>query len=369
MLRIAVACSGLGHVQRGFEAFAQDLFSHLRSSGEVEVTVFKGGGTALPDEVPVWNIPRSSSLWGILKEWVDPYVAEQITFALMLVRRLKRERFDIVHISDGQAGAIIRRFSTGASQKYRILFTNGGPLSPEAYERFDYIQQVNPIEFDRALGDGLPPERMTLLPYGVSVSRFNCHKGKTVEPVPANPDGSPLVISVGAHGTHKRFDFLIKHMAEVEESFNLLIVGEESPSETPRLRALAHHLLGDKISFVTLPHKLMPAVYTSADLYVHTSLREGFGLTFLEAMASGLPIIHHDEPGMNWVVGDGGVAVDMTVGDSLSRTVNEVLRDSVMRSRLGRRARKRAEKRFSWGVLLPMYIRMYEEAVRMPLSL
>ena len=40
--RIALLCSGLGHIRRGHEVFARDLFDLLK--GELDITLFKGGG-------------------------------------------------------------------------------------------------------------------------------------------------------------------------------------------------------------------------------------------------------------------------------------------------------------------------------------
>jgi len=289
-----------------------------------------------------------------------------MTFGLSLARHLKRDRFDVVHISDGQLGASLLRLFPGGSRKFRIVFSNGGPLAPVHYGRFDYIQQVNPVELQRALADGIPPERMVLVPYGVATDRFTRNYGRAFRRRLGIPDDEPVFLSVGAHSAHKRLDFLIRCMATVKGNARLLVVGEESPSETPQLRALAKRFLGQRAVFATLPHETMPAVYAASDLYVHCSLHEGCSLALLEAMASGLPVIHHDEPAMNWIVGSGGVAVDMTRGEQLSQAVEVLLGDSHLRSGLSQEARRRAEEEFSWQVLLPRYLGMYREALRLP---
>ncbi len=367
-IKVAIACSGLGLVRRGFEAFAQDLFQHLQSMREISVVLFKGGGPPARREIPLWNLPRNSQMWRGVRRWIDPYVGEQMTFAPQLVRHLKKG-FDLVHTSDGQLGSSLLRLSPGISRKFRIIFSNGGPMSPNHYDRFDYIQQVNPVELSRASAYGFPGSRMKLIPYGVSLDHFGRGRGVEVRDQLGISQGVSLILTVGAHGTHKRLEFLINTMATVEKDIQLLIVGEENSAKTVQLKKLADHVARDRVTFATFPHELMPAVYASADLYAHTALREGFGLSVLEAMASGLPIVYHSEPGLGWVVGGAGVEVDMTDEEQVSDTLNSVLADPTKRARLSERGRKRVEKMFSWETLLPQYLSMYEQALDLPLNL
>src|SRR3546814_16103079 len=47
----------------------------------------------------------------------------------------------------------------------------------------------------------------------------------------------------------------------------------------------------------------MPALYRSADVFLHMSLLESFGNVFIEAWASGLPVIGHDTERLRWILG------------------------------------------------------------------
>lgn len=368
-LKIAIACSGLGVVRRGFETFAQDLFRNLQSVSQVEVKLFKGGGQRAPDEFPLWNVPRNSLFWRGVTRWIDPYVGEQMTFAVALARRLKKGSFDIVHISDGQLGSSLLRLFPGNSRKFKTVFSNGGPLVPSHYAKFDLIQQVSPTELERALAYGLSSSRMTLLPYGISVSNYHHNPGKNMRSHLRIPASVPLLLTVGAHGTHKRLEFIIQQIANMDDNTHLLIVGEEVSNVTPRLKEFANRLLGNQVSFASVRHKAMPSLYAVADLYVHASLREGLSLALLEAMATGLPIIFHNEPGLKWAVGDAGVAVDMTSGEQLSGAIDAILADPIEQARLAERGRKRAEEMFSWGVLLPQYLKMYEQVLTLTMNM
>ena len=114
---IAIAASGLGHVARGNEAWAEDLGRALADRGE-SVILCKGGGRAEASYervIPCWRREQARTA-GLLKaiprrlSWRiglgSPYAVEQTTFALGLVGVLRRERVDILHVQD----PIVARF-------------------------------------------------------------------------------------------------------------------------------------------------------------------------------------------------------------------------------------------------------------------
>lgn len=241
-------------------------------------------------------------------------------------------------------------------------------MTPEHYGGFDYIHQLNPAEMKRASAFGIPSRRMVLLPYGVSVPKFHVGEKQAARRHLGLPEDVPLVLTVGAHGVHKRLDFLVRHMVSVGRDTYLLIVGDASDKQTSELRALGRRLLRDRFKFVSLPHERMSEAYASADLYVHASLHEGFGLALVEAMAAGLPLVHHDEPGLNYAVGEGGLAINMADGQLLHDTLNSVLSDSEMAKQLGRQAKNRVTRKFTWQVLLPQYMKMYQEVLNVPID-
>lgn len=365
-MKIAIACSGLGHLRRGFETFAEDLYGQLRRGGEDDVLLFAGGGRTEPPRYALWNVPRGSPFWRLSDPFVSPYVGEQLTFALSLARKLKDEDVDIVHVSDCQLASFLARLLRGRRNRPRILFSNGGPMSPADYRGFDFIHQVNPVEMERAMASGISPSRMMLVPYGVDTDRFRAAGPKALRRRIGIPDDSFLVLTVGAHGAHKRLDYLVREMSGMGEEIHLLVAGQSAGNETRSLQGLARNILGDRVSFVSQPHEAMPDVYASADLYVHTSLREGFGLALLEAMACGLPIVHHDEPAMNWIVNHAGIAVNMMEEGTLGKTIRSMSAREAIPSDLGVRARRRAEGAFSWDVILDQYRGMYRDALNLP---
>jgi glycosyltransferase involved in cell wall biosynthesis len=101
-------------------------------------------------------------------------------------------------------------------------------------------------------------------------------------------------------------------------------------------------------------------LYQVADVYAHAATREPFGIVFLEAMASGLPLVGHPWDVTRWILGEAGETVDMTVPGALREVLGRWRERPEERAVLAARARRRAVDQFSAASLVPKYLAMYE---------
>jgi glycosyltransferase involved in cell wall biosynthesis len=92
----------------------------------------------------------------------------------------------------------------------------------------------------------------------------------------------------------------------------------------------------------------LPALYSSAEVFVYPSLYEGFGLPPLEAMACGTPVITSDAASLPEVVGDAGVKVAPREVPALARSLVNLLGDAAGREHFRRAGLERAAS-FSWA--------------------
>ena len=113
-------------------------------------------------------------------------------------------------------------------------------------------------------------------------------------------------------------------------------------------------------------------LYRCASVFLQTSYEEGLGMSVLEAMASGLPVVSTDTAGSREAVANGvtGWLVpqrnDTAVPSIVANRVLDVLRGDGQA--IGRRARERCEQNFSSEVALLPFIRVYDDLIRRPTS-
>ena len=96
-----------------------------------------------------------------------------------------------------------------------------------------------------------------------------------------------------------------------------------------------------------------------ADLYIHSTHSDGFGIAALEAMAAGLPVIASDVPGLAGVVGNAGILVPPRDAEALAHAIQSVLGDSVLKSQLRSAAAARASE-FDISQTIAKHVEFYQ---------
>ena len=108
--------------------------------------------------------------------------------------------------------------------------------------------------------------------------------------------------------------------------------------------------------------KELRSLYHSAHALVHPSLYEGFGLTVLEAMASGTPVIVSSAASLPEVAGDAAHYIDPHSVDSMAEALIEFEENSRRLENLAEKGKEQAKK-FSWAKAAEETIRVYEEVL------
>jgi glycosyltransferase involved in cell wall biosynthesis len=117
-----------------------------------------------------------------------------------------------------------------------------------------------------------------------------------------------------------------------------------------------------KISFLGfVPEEKKFEVLSSFDIFVFPSLAEGFGIALIEAMAVGLPCVVSDLPVLKEVCGEAAMFFRTGNGSDLAEKVIKLIEDDDRRWRLGRKARRRVEKRYSMERFVENYDHLYQQ--------
>jgi glycosyltransferase involved in cell wall biosynthesis len=189
------------------------------------------------------------------------------------------------------------------------------------------------------------------------------------EPTPAAagvPADAPLALAVGRLIEQKDHATLLHAFAHVRSDLphaHLTILGS-GPLEA-ETRALATALgLADA---VTLPGRTDIRDWLErADVFVHTSRWEGFGIVLLEAMLAGLPVVATRVSAVPEVVADGETGVLVEAGDvhGLAAALGDLLTDADRARALGEAGRRRARAEFSVARMAERTHQVYDEALR-----
>ena len=356
--RVFLPCSGLGRQRRGFETFTLECAEALHPEPGIDLTVFAGGPVAEWPVRVLRNLPRDSVAAMALARLHGrgSYYTEQATFFLSLVPHLVRERPDVVYFADLNLGNLCWHFRRATGLRYRLLYYNGG-LSTMPFTRSDFVQQLTPAGLAEATARGEDLSRMTVLPHGVRLPSTVPPRIIGAERAALGlPVDRPIVLSVGLLDREvKRMDYLIREVAALPAPRPFLcLLGAES-TETAEVRALATALLGESgVMLATVPHGSIGDFYRAADVFALCSLREGFGLAYVEALGHGLDVVAHATPVTRFILGDQARLVDLARTGVASLALAAALAaapgDAV---RHARHAAARA--RFGWDALRGQY--------------
>ncbi|MEZ5402754.1 MAG: glycosyltransferase family 1 protein [Bryobacteraceae bacterium] len=146
----------------------------------------------------------------------------------------------------------------------------------------------------------------------------------------------------------------------------LVIIGDEISQNPAVRRAALQSRAGQAIRFLGfVPVETLRAFYESAELFVFPSIREGFGMPPLEAMACGTPVVASNVSSLPEVVGDAAVLVSPDNVFEIARGIKDVLLSETMRQELILRGYEQV-RRFSWErtarQVLDTYIDVYRRS-------
>jgi len=370
-IRIFFPCTGLGRQRRGFETFTAECARALDGDKRLAITVFAGGQATDVPACVLRNLPRDSRAASWLARIIrrEPYFVEQASFFLSFLPYLVRGRPDLIYFADQNLGNLCwhwRRFTRG---RYRLLFYNGGAMT-SPFTRTDFVQQLTPMWLHEALARGESAERQIVLPHGVTIP--DALPARLPRPNRVSlglPTARTIVLSVGLlDRSIKRMDYLVREIASLAAPRPFLVLlGAESP-ETPGVRELAMKLLGaDGVMIRTVERQELAAYYGAADLFALASLREGFGLAYVEALVNGLPIVAHDSPGTRYVLGEFATLSDLARPGAGAAAITQALTAPVLESERQKRFAY-ARLRFGWNALSESYADMFLRVSAMPLG-
>lgn|GEM_PF-6638711 len=207
---------------------------------------------------------------------------------------------------------------------------------------------------------------MSIVPLGVDLDRFSPKNDGAIFKKRYGLDGYNIVLFVGRLEGRKGIRHLVEAVPRIVSQVKdckCVVVG--SGPLMSKLKSKASDLsLGDSIVFTgNIAESMLPCAYAAADCFVSPSWSEFFGLTIIEAMASGVPVVSTTSGAIPEIVNeDFGTLVEFGSSEQLADAVVNVLK-SEKRGKMGRRAREVAEVRYSWRATAERLLNIFKGAV------
>ena len=288
------------------------------------------------------------------------------------VRRFLKERpnFDVIHIHEPFVPFLGPSFLTFANSVKVATFHSWrrGPHLP--YIAFwPILQMINlPLtgriavsQFARSTIKRYVPGDYRIIPNGVDFKRF-----ERPQPVPEHlRDDKPTILCVGRLEARKGIEHLLRAFSRLKQSIpnaRLVLIGEGGLR--PKYEAFAARLgLSDVLFQGYVSDADLPAYYQRANVVCAPSTtNESFGITLVEAMASGTPVVATRMGGYAQVTTHGVNGMLVKPGDEtvLAETLQQVLEDSSLHDRLVDGGITRAQD-FDWPNVAGQIISYYAE--------
>jgi alpha-1,6-mannosyltransferase len=220
------------------------------------------------------------------------------------------------------------------------------------YRRFDLVFAPSEAMKGRLLDWGV--EQVVCQPLGVDTQTFHPARASQLwRDRLGLPSNTRLLVYAGRFAPEKHLDVLAEAVRRLGPPHVLLAIGA-GPAPPSGERVVVQPFIGE-------PMHLARAL-ASADAFVHAGDQETFGLSVLEAMACGTPVVARAAEGLAELVDDSvGAAVRDGRPDSFAQAIASLLRHD--RAGASTRARERAES-YDWNQMLPLQLMHYRHLLR-----
>lgn len=355
----------LGGVTEQVESLAR-YFIALGHSPLVITPRMSGGGSD-PDFVR-----RVGQSVTILSNGAFARVSVGWRLRAQIERILREERVEVVHVQGGLAPTLglvapeaARRLGIPVVATFHSWFRRS-----VAYSVFRRPLQRRLDRMDATIAVSEPAALALaryfhadweIIPNGIDLDCFHPDGRSPNEAL----TGVPRILFLGRLDPRNGLDTVFAAMPRILASFptaELVVAGDGPLRPYYQMRA---RRFGNNVRFVGRVYKERPSQYAQADLYVCPTERASFGITLLEAMACGTPMIVSDVTGFRELISGGGEAVLAPPGEPVAwaDTAVRLLRDPKRRAAMASAGRAKAAT-YSWTGVAGRVLEVYQRVTR-----
>jgi D-inositol-3-phosphate glycosyltransferase len=392
----------LGGVDSGGQnVYVGQLARNLTTLG-YEVDIFTRRDNAMLPEQVEWapgvrvvHVPAGPPSF-VRKEELLPHMA---AFTQWLIRWCGRQRrpYELVHANFWMSGLVAADLKKALDLPFVMTFHALGRVRRQHQKDADGFPDERMAIEDRIVAEAdhviaecpqdeedlirlynADPQKVTIIPCGCDRSEFTPMSKELVRVALGLATDERVVLQLGRLVPRKGVDNAIRGVARLNREHGvatrLLVVGGDTPEPDPvatpeiaRLQAVANDEgIADRVTFVgRRGRELLKYYYSAADVFITTPWYEPFGITPLEAMACGTPVVGSNVGGIKFTVRDGetGYLVPPNDPDALAERLAHLFRHPKLLAVFRRQAIRRANDLFTWEKVAQAMAALYEDVL------
>lgn len=374
----------------GQNVYVAQLATHLARKGHTVEVFTRRESSVLPmvqdlkEGFRLVNVPAGPART-IAKEKLLPYMASFTNFVLSYISK-RNKKFDIIHSNFWMSGLIAADIKKTLNIPFVITFHALGRVRRMHQGSLDGFPDIRFEVEDRVVAeaDGIvaecpqdfedlqslykaPKNSMTVIPCGFDPKEMNALDKNEARKILGLDPQDEVILHLGRMVPRKGADNVIRGFAHyVKATFKkskLIIVGGESdrpdPRKTPeigRLMQIAQEEgVTDNVLFAgRCSRKNLKFYYCAADVFVTTPWYEPFGITPVEAMACGTPVIGSSVGGIKFTVkhGETGLLVPPNEPRILGEALLTLLTNDEFKQSCSIKSHARAHNLFKWETMV-----------------
>ena len=202
--------------------------------------------------------------------------------------------------------------------------------------------------------EGVPEEKIEVIPVGVNTRAFKpMPKDKELTKELGINEDDFVILYVGRMVWEKGAEYVLHAFKLLNrDNTKLVLIGSGPESKWVNTLIRRYRLEKKVVHIPRVPYAEMPRYYSIADVFVLPSApiptwQEQFGMVFVEAMASGVPVIAGHGGSIPEVVGDAAILVPPADFHRIAEEIERLMEDRELQEKLRRRGLKRVEKEFN----------------------
>ena len=231
-------------------------------------------------------------------------------------------------------------------------------------QKADICTALTKLDFKDYGKLGVKKEKIVEIPNGVDIKKFQKVTKREVASFKKKYGLSKTILFVGRIHESKGLQYVTEAIKSID--CKLLIIGEDAGYKKELEKKIKSLGIGHKVIFAgNIGDEEKIKAYHACEALVLYSEWEGFGITVIEAMASGKPVIVSDKGSLPFLVNNKkeGFVVKFKDITDLRKRIELILTNKEESKRMGEEGKKKAKK-YEWNKIVGMYLKTYKEVLK-----